>query len=74
MSCQKVTELIEKQFLTTLSLMERFQLSVHLKMCENCRAYKDQSKLIDSMLQKPEFKELKLSDDAKQKIIDQLEK
>ena len=74
MSCKKVTELIEKQSMTALSLLERFQLSAHIKMCENCRAYKNQSELIDQMLQKPEFKELKLSDASKQDIIDQMEK
>ena len=68
-SCQKVTEFIEKQALFGLTLLEKFQLKFHLKICNHCESYKNQSKLIDDMLGDSEFISLKLSDKVKQEII-----
>jgi hypothetical protein len=52
LSCLKATELIEKKLYTKLSISEKIRLSLHKSMCNACRRYENQSKLIDSAIEK----------------------
>jgi hypothetical protein len=78
LSCKKATFLIEKRELSSLSFIERIQLKLHTSMCEACRIYEKQSKIIDEALsqwikaaaEKKEF----LSKEVKEKIISELKK
>ncbi len=51
-NCEKATFLIEKQQMKRLSLIEAFQLKIHLSICATCRIYKKQSLLIDKIIHK----------------------
>lgn len=50
LSCFKATELIEKSTVVRLSSIERFQLKIHLSVCDVCKQYKGQSELIDKAI------------------------
>ncbi len=49
-SCLKATELVEKNSLFGLSLIELFELRIHNYICKGCKLYETQSKYIDEML------------------------
>lgn len=74
LSCFKATELIEKKLHISLSFKEHLQLKMHKTMCNACRRYDKQSKIMDEALKKYTFdkplidiEELKLN--IKQKIF-----
>lgn len=77
-SCKKTTELIDKKFITTLTLKERVQLFLHKSMCKTCTAYEQQSKFIDKAISKLFHGKPKtdtdLSHERKQKIIEKINK
>ncbi len=50
LSCLKATELIEKKLHIKLSVKEKLRLKVHKSMCNACRRYDKQSKIIDNAL------------------------
>lgn len=50
LSCQKVTELVEKKQMQGLSCKEMFQLGLHKAMCSACKNYEKQSHYIDVLL------------------------
>lgn len=50
LSCEKATQLIDRQALQPLSWRESVQLQMHLATCKGCKAYQKQSQLIDQML------------------------
>lgn len=50
LSCEKATQLIDRQALQPLSWQETVQLRMHLATCKGCKAYQKQSLLIDKML------------------------
>lgn len=50
LSCKKATELIEKEFSFKLTKTEKFKLHFHVSMCNACRTYQKQSKIIDESL------------------------
>jgi hypothetical protein len=50
LSCKKATELMEKQSLIGLSKKEILRLRLHTTMCDGCKAYQEQSILIDNLL------------------------
>lgn len=52
LSCQKATELIDKKSVAGLSVKENLQLQMHTAICDGCKAYQNQSKLIDELLLK----------------------
>lgn len=52
LSCMKATELIEKDSLFPLSAFEKTQLFLHTKVCDACRNYQKQSKMIDNAIVK----------------------
>jgi len=77
LSCQKATELVEKQKEIKLSLVERLQLLMHLKMCTPCGNYKKQSKIIDEMLSgvtANNVPKATLSEEKKQALIKKIQK
>ena len=77
-SCKKTTELIDKKFLTPLSIKERMQLYFHKSMCKTCSSYEHQSKFIDNAVSKLFYGKPKIdsnsSNERKQKIIDKINK
>lgn len=50
LSCKKATELIDKKFVTKLSVKEKVMLRMHTSMCDACTAYQKQSKVLDELL------------------------
>jgi hypothetical protein len=73
LSCKKATLLIEKNHIEPLSLINRVQLMMHLKMCDKCSKYQKQSVLIENVLtgRKQNFSNpanFKLSDLSKTRI------
>ena len=77
LSCKKASELIDKQSVVKLSVKEKVMLHMHTSMCDGCKAYQKQSKLLDKLLQNhiqsketdvPQIKNNKL----KQQIISKL--
>ena len=77
-SCKKTTELIDKKFLTSLSIKENVQLYFHKSMCKTCSSYEHQSKFIDNAVSKlfrgnPKT-DAHSSNERKQKIIDKINK
>jgi anti-sigma factor RsiW len=47
LSCKEATRLTEKLFEGKLNLLKEWQLSMHLKVCEACKRYSQQSTAID---------------------------
>lgn len=81
LSCRKATELVEKKLDNKLSILEKVQLYMHTRMCNACRHYEQQSKLIDEALKRhangssKEIPKVKpLSNEMKEKIIRDLHK
>lgn len=52
LSCQKATALMEKRDVRPLRPSERLGLWMHVRICDSCRAYERQSRVIDSLLQR----------------------
>ena len=52
MSCKKATELIDKKIHSGISRQERMRLHMHTMMCNACRNYEKQGKLIDGVMKK----------------------
>lgn len=50
LSCKKATFLIEKQFHTSLSPLEKLQLQIHLSLCNYCTAYKYKAIFLDKLM------------------------
>lgn len=79
LSCKKATLLIEKQQVQRLNPIRRAQLFMHLKICDGCFQYQQQSLLIEKLLKEKnhtlsQLSELSLSDKSKaliQKLIDE---
>jgi hypothetical protein len=51
-SCVKVTELVEKKTVAPLTLKEKTQFYLHLRICDSCSKYVKQSKFMDEALEK----------------------
>jgi CO dehydrogenase/acetyl-CoA synthase beta subunit len=49
-SCQKATELIDKKSVMKLPLRENTLLHIHTSICNACKQYEKQSKIIDELL------------------------
>lgn len=58
-SCRVTTELIEKKHRARLSWRESIQLPLHLAICDACRQYQVQSRLLEKL-----FKTKRRNDDA----------
>ena len=48
LSCKKASELIDKK--SVVSLKENVMLKMHTSMCDGCKAYQKQSKILDVLL------------------------
>lgn len=50
LSCRKATALMEKQTDGLLSRHQKVQLYMHTHLCQGCRLYQRQSRLLDEMV------------------------
>lgn len=50
MSCKKASYIIEKREVSKISLWEKFSLKFHLMICNLCRKYESDSKILGSIL------------------------
>lgn len=50
LSCFKATELIEQRQMTNLGVFDLMRLHMHTMMCDACRMYEKQSKIINTAL------------------------
>jgi len=74
-SCKKATELIEKEEVVKLPVMEKLQLRFHLYLCKACSTYKSQSKLINTFLQEyftGSSGKVIINDDLRKRILERL--
>jgi hypothetical protein len=62
--CSEATLLMEKRNAETISSKENWKLSLHLKICKWCRAYKRKLEILDDILKR------KLSQRAESEIND----
>lgn len=52
LSCREATRLTEKKLTSgRLSLLDNIQLAMHLRMCDRCRRYAQQSTSIEKVLE-----------------------
>lgn len=76
LSCKAATELVEKKQAVGLTAFEGMRLRLHLSMCTACHSYEKQSRSINRMMEQlftsDKNENIKLSDDRKKKILDQL--
>jgi hypothetical protein len=49
-SCKKASELIDKKSFIRLSVKEKVMLLIHTSICDGCKQYNQQSKIIDNIL------------------------
>jgi hypothetical protein len=69
LSCRKAGMYIEKRQAGALPISDRIQLKIHLKLCDACKMYSEQSALIDSLLKKQ-----KLGIELEEKELERLRK
>lgn len=50
--CSEATLLMEKRNAETISKKENWKLSMHLKICKWCRAYKQKLEILDDILKR----------------------
>ncbi|MCS3868838.1 hypothetical protein J3D55_001754 [Chryseobacterium ginsenosidimutans] len=55
--CSEATLLMEKRNADSISPKEDWKLSMHLKICKWCRAYKKKLEILDDILKRKLFKE-----------------
>ena len=78
LSCQAATGLMEKQHTGEISLLEKMQLAFHTTMCDACRRYEEQSRLLERLFKSKENAPIppeleKESTELEEKIIRQLD-
>ena len=74
LSCQKATELIEKEQYFGLSYLEKFRLRVHLTICDFCTRYKKQSRFLHDVLgHHSHDQDTNVNKSLKEKIINQIQ-
>jgi len=72
-NCKQATELITKSEYQKLSLSERWRLWRHLRLCEFCRLFRLQNKLIGKALKDEVDKKASgLAPEDKEKIINSM--
>lgn len=76
LTCKKATLLIELDQEGLLSNRQKFQLKIHLKICEICNIYKTQSKNMNELLKRKFSKKLPSisNPELKEKIHSQINK
>lgn len=50
LSCRKATELTERATMQPLPMGDRVRLWMHLKVCDGCRAFQKQGRVIDQLM------------------------
>jgi hypothetical protein len=50
LSCKKASELIDKKSVVVLTVKEKVMLNIHKSICKGCRAYQEQSILLDELI------------------------
>jgi hypothetical protein len=69
-TCKKATYLISKKEERRLTIIEWARLKFHLAICSYCKLFEQQTKMIgENVKHTHEYKDLKLSDVIKSKII-----
>lgn len=75
--CKEVTEIIETEKATELSVGDKLKFKIHLLVCKVCGAYKKQSVLIGNALSRltnaPPKNQKKMDAATKQKIWKEIE-
>ena len=72
-TCKKATYLVSKKEEHRLTISEWAKLQFHLAICSYCKLFQNQTKLVGkNAIHMHEFKELKLSDSIKSRIITKL--
>lgn len=71
-SCKTATQIIVKKELKKATFKERFDLFVHLLLCEVCRLFEQQSKKIDELIAKKFSKNVQMRDSKKREIEEKL--
>ena len=79
LSCKRVTELVELKSSKRLSFVERIQFKFHTLFCAACNTYEKQSAIIEQQLTdklkvETEKNDIKLSEEAKSKILEKIKK
>lgn len=78
LSCKKASELIDKKSVVNLSMKEYVMLYMHTAICDGCKEYQSQSKILDNLLkqhlQKTDETEIPqiINNELKQQIISKL--
>ncbi|WP_158861530.1 hypothetical protein [Lunatibacter salilacus] len=72
LSCKEATFLIEKKSVHRLSVVERFRLYFHVKLCLVCNLYQHQSKTIEKAINKWVNTEGNPNDILPKKVKDQI--
>lgn len=71
-NCKQATFLIEKRSLGKITAAEAFQLQVHLRGCSVCKTFQHQSLLINRLFTGFPTNLLKLDDDFKTALQEQI--
>jgi hypothetical protein len=74
-TCQEITEMVEKANFSKLSIADKLAISLHGKICKECRKYFKDSKSLDKLLSK-RFKHkgnYAFSKEEKKELIEKLE-
>lgn len=74
LSCEKATFLVEKELDKKLSLVEQFQLKIHLSICKFCHAYHHKVKFMDKAMRSLAEKESTTCYFSEQEIEEQKKK
>lgn len=76
LSCNKATEMVEKEKVIKITWSEKFKLKLHLSVCKVCKAYKTNSDLMDNFFEKenPNTKNIEVTEnkELKEAIISKL--
>lgn len=78
LSCQTATGLMEKKHRARLAFGEKMQLAFHTAMCDACRRYEQQSRLLEHLFKSKETDTGSpgledASDELEEKILQQLD-
>jgi hypothetical protein len=52
LTCNKATEMVEKEKVVNLAWTEKLTLKLHLSVCKVCQSHKDNSDLMDNFFEK----------------------
>lgn len=78
LSCKQVSQLVSQSSERKLTYRERFGLSLHLMLCDACKFFVRQLRLLRQAIQRiaanvEQDTQITLSDEARKRIADKLE-